>query len=314
MKKNSRIFIAGNENIAGRGLIQYFKSQKFSHISSETVRGLDLMKQDSVRAFLKRELPEYVFLTNARCGGIAANMKYPAELIYENLQVQNNILHYSYKFGVKKLLFFGSSCMYSNDYSQPIKEEYLLAQKIEETSQAYAIAKIAGVEMIRAYRKQYGLNYFSLVPATIYGPGDNFDSESGHVIPSLIKRFDQAKSSNLREVVLWGTGSPRREFIYLDDLISVCVFLMKQYNTIGLINAGYGQDISIKELALLIKDIVGFKGKIVFDYSKPDGAQRKLLDSSKIRNLGWKPEVSLQEGISRTYNWYRKNLKQGGLN
>lgn len=308
MKKTAKIFIVGDKSIAGAALIQYFKLNGFNNILSESTYGLDLIDQNSVYSFFKKEKPEYVFLTYAKSGGIVANINYPAEFIYYNLQVQNNIIHYSYEFGVKKLLFLGSSCVYPLNCPQPIKEEYLLSGNLEKTSESYALSKIAGIKMCQAYSKQYGLNFIPIIPATVYGPNDDFDLEGSHVISSLIRKFHEAKVNNEDKVVVWGTGKPRREFIYIDDIVDASIFLMDNYDAPEIINVGCGQDLSIEELAQLIKDIVGFKGEIIFDESKPDGTPQKLLDNSKITKLGWKAKTSLKGGIGRTYKWYKEHI------
>jgi GDP-L-fucose synthase len=305
MKKDAKIFIVGDKKILGATLIQYLKSNGFNNLIGESDYRLDLTNQNSAYSFFKKEKPEYVFLTHVMSGGIIANINHPAEFIYYNLQVQNNIIYHSYKFGVKKLLFLGSSCVYPCDCPQPIKEEYLLTGKLENTNESYAIAKIAGIKMCQAYSQQYGLNCICLIPATLYGPKDDFDLENGHVLSCLIRKFHEAKVNNEANVIVWGTGKSRREFIYIDDVIDACIFLMTNYSSSEIINVGCGDDILIKELAKLIKDIVGFKGNIVFDESKPDGVLRKLLDNSKIINLGWKAKIGLEEGIRRTYEWYK---------
>jgi len=304
MVKDKRIFIVGDRSIIGNALIQYFRSKGFINILSESVCGLDLIEQSSVYRFFKKEKPEYVFLTYVKSGGVGANMKYPGEFIYNNLQIQNNVIHYAHQFGTKRLCFLGSSCIYPRNCPQPIKEEYLLSGKLEEISEPYAISKIAGIKMCQAYLRQYGSNYVSIIPATIYGPGDNFDLNESHVIPSLIRKFHGAKMNNEKEVIAWGTGSPRREFLYVDDLVEACLLLIGNYNSPDVINIGYGSDISIKELVLTVRSIVGFKGKIPFDGSKPDGVLRKLLDSSKMKNMGWQAKVSLEKGIKKTYEWF----------
>lgn len=309
MEKRAKIFIVGDKDIAGAALIQHFKLNGFGNILSESTHGLDLIEQNSVYSFFKKEKPEYVFLTYVKSGGIVANMKYPAEFIYNNLQIQSNIIHYSYKFGVKKLLFMGSSCIYPRNCPQPMKEEYLLSGELEKTSEPYSIAKIAGIKMCQSYSQQYGVNYISVIPATIYGPKDDFDPENSHVISSLIRKFHEAKVNSEDKVVVWGTGRPRREFLYVDDMIDACIFLMNNYNPSEIINVGRGKDVSIKELALLIKDILGFKGEIIFDEIKPDGTPQKLLDNSKITKLAWEAKTSLGKGVALTYNWYKEHIK-----
>jgi GDP-L-fucose synthase len=308
MVKNAKILVVGDKFVIGSALIQHFKSNGFSNILSESICGIDLLDQNSVYSFFKSARPEYVFLTYVVSGGIAANMEYPADFIYRNLQIQNNIIHQSYQFGVKKLVFWGSSCTYPRDCPQPIKEEYFLTGELEGTSEPYAVAKIAGIKMCQSYSQQYETNFISLIPATIYGPNDDFDLESGHVIPSLIKRFHQAKEGSEPGIVVWGTGEPRREFLFVDDAVDAGIFLLSRYSMPEIINVGCGEDISIKGLTELIKEIVGYEGQVLFDKSKPDGVPRKLLDNSRITDLGWKARVSLEEGIRQTYNWYKEAL------
>ncbi|MCK4786441.1 MAG: GDP-L-fucose synthase, partial [Desulfobacteraceae bacterium] len=301
-----KIFVVGDRSIVGSALIQHFESNGFNDIISESVCGLDLMDQGSVRRFFKTERPEYVFLTHLKSGGIIANTKYPAEFIYNNLQIQNNVIHHAYEYGAKKLLFLGSSCVFPRECPQPMKEEYFLSGRLEKTSESYAVAKIAGIKMCQSYNQQYGVKYMSLIPATIYGPRDDFDLETGHVIPSLIRRFHQAKVENKETVTIWGTGRPRREFLYVEDVVNAVIFLMDNYDESEVINVGGGLDVPIREVSQLIKDTVGYRGEIVFDPAKPDGAPQKLLDNNKAIKLGWKATVSLEEGIRRTYKWYRE--------
>lgn len=309
MKKGAKIFIAGDKSITGAALINYFESNGFKDIFGDSAYGLDLTNQNTVFSFFKKEKPEYVFFTHVMSGGIAANIKYPADFFYNSLQIQTNIIHYSYEFGVKKLLFLGSSCIYPKDSPQPINEKYFLSGRLEETSEPYAIAKIAGIAMCQSYYRQYGANYISVIPATIYGLGDHFDLETSHVMSSLIMKFHQAKVNDEKRVTVWGTGKSRREFIYIDDMVDACIFLMGNYNAPEIINIGCGEDITIKELALLIKDITGFKGEIIYNAAKPDGVKQKLLDSSKMASLGWRAKTSLKDGIKITYNWFKKHKK-----
>lgn len=309
MKKNAKIFIAGNKSITGAALIQYFKLNGFNNIFSESVYRLNLTDQGAICTFFRKRKPEYVFLTHPISGGIIANMKYLAEFIYNNLQIQNNIIHSSYKFGVKKLLFLGSSCVYPKDSPQPIKEEYLLRGELEKTSEPYAIAKIAGIKMCEAYNRQYGTNFIAIVPATIYGPEDDFNPETAHVISALIKKFHDAKEAEEEVIHIWGSGKPKREFIFVDDLVKACFFLLNNYKENKHINVGSSKDYRIRELAEIISDIIGFKGKIIYDRNKPDGVKQKLLDSSRIASLGWKPKTSLKEGIDITYNWLKKSYR-----
>jgi len=281
------------------------------NLIARTHAELDLTRQRDVEDFFDKERPEYVFLAAARVGGILANSTYPADFIYSNIVVQSNVIHSSYLFGVKKLLFLGSSCIYPRDCPQPMKEEYLLSGYLEPTNEPYAVAKIAGIKMCQSYNRQYGTNYISVMPTNLYGPNDNFDLQNAHVLPALIRKFHEAKVADQKEVVVWGTGSPRREFLYIEDLADACVFFMNNYNSSEIINIGVGKDISIRELALMVKEIVDYNGELVFDTSKPDGTPRKLLDVSKLSSLGWKAKTSLEEGIKKTYEWYAEMLEGG---
>lgn len=278
---------------------------------SKTRGELDLTDQRAVSSFFMKEKPEYVFLAAAKVGGIKANEDYPADFILNNLTIQNNIISESHNNKVKKLLFLGSSCIYPRECPQPIKEEYLLTGPLEKTNDAYAVAKIAGIKMCQSYNKQYGTNYISVMPTNLYGPNDNFDLETSHVFPALIRKFHDAKSKNNSDLVMWGTGKAKREFMYVDDLADACIFLMNTYDSSEIINIGTGKDLTIKELAELIKKVVGFKGKIVHDTEKPDGTPQKLLDVSKLHSLGWKHKTELQEGIEKTYDWFLKNEIKG---
>lgn len=268
-----------------------------------------MLDSDAVKTFFDKEKPEYVFLAAAKVGGILANSTHPADFIYENLVVQNNVIYNAYANKVKKLLFLGSSCIYPRNCPQPIKEEYFMTGSLEPTNEAYATAKIAGIVMCQSYNKQYGTNFISLMPTNLYGPNDNFDLETSHVLPALIRKFHDAKVSNKKEMTLWGTGTPKREFLHVDDLAEACVFLMNYYSGSEIINIGSGQDITIKELAETIKKIVGYKGKIIWDKTKPDGMPRKLLDVSKINALGWRYEINLETGIRATYEWFKKKYE-----
>ncbi len=299
MKKQSRILIVGHNDIVEHSLYDYLIAEGFKNVISAGPEKWDVFNQRQVESFFKKIKPQYVFLASTLSGGIAANQKFCAEFIYANLQSQNNIIHTAYKSKVAKLLFIASSCVYPKICPQPIKEEYFLTGALEPTSQPYAVAKIAGVEMCRAYRRQYGFNAIAMVPATLYGPAADTDAENAHVLGALLGKFSQAVVKNEKVVTLWGTGKPRREFLFSEDFASACVFLMQNYNSEQLINAGVGEDITIQDLAKLIACAVGFQGKIVFDASKPDGTMRKLLDSSRIKKLGWKPKVGLKEGIAR---------------
>lgn len=305
MKKDSRIFIAGHTTMIGSSFLRYLNNNGYTDLI--TPFELDLTDQLQAKEFFFNKRPEYVILTAGKSGGILANMACPGEFIYDNLQIENNVIHFAWKSGVKKLLFFGSSCMYPSICPQPIREDYLLTGPMEPTSEPYAMAKIAGIKMCQAYNRQYGANFIPVVPTSIYGPHDDFSPESGHVLAALIRKTHEAKINNEKEVVIWGSGSPRREFLYVDDLVEACMFLMNHYNKPEMINIGFGEDISIKELAFLIKRTVGFDGDVRLDESKPDGAARKLLDIAKMREMGWKPKVSLIEGIKETYEWYQKH-------
>jgi GDP-L-fucose synthase len=309
MDKNSKIYVAGHRGLVGSALMRRLKKDGYKNLIFQTHTELDLTRQKQVEEFFEEEKPEYIFLAAAKVGGIYANNTYPAEFIYSNLAVETNIIHSSYVFGVKKLLFLGSSCIYPRKCPQPMKEEYLLSGFLEPTNEAYAIAKIAGIKMCQAYNRQYGTNFISVMPTNLYGPNDNFDLETSHVLPALIRKFHEAKTKNLSEVEIWGTGSPRREFLHVDDLSDACLFLMKNYNDSEIINIGLGKDQSIRELAEMIAEITGFKGTIRFDLSKPDGTPVKLLDVSNINSIGWKAKISLEEGIAKTYKWYVENIK-----
>lgn len=344
METDSRIFVAGHKGLVGSAITRKLQSEGYSNLVLRSHKELELMRQAEVEAFFKAEKPEYVFLAAAKVGGIMANNTCPAEFIYNNLMIQSNVIHASYEAGVKKLLFLGSSCIYPRECPQPMKEEYLLSGKLEPTNEPYAIAKIAGIRMCQSYNRQYGTKFVSVMPTNVYGPGDNFDLETSHALPALIRKFHDAKMGNQRPeirgrrleaedkpkgitsdlkrsapptsserserssngsfVTLWGAGTPMREFLHVDDLADACVFLMKHYEESEIINIGVGKDISISELAELIKDIVGFKGSICYDPSKPDGTPRKLLDVGKLKRLGWQPKISLRQGIEMTYRWY----------
>lgn len=309
MDKNAKIYVAGHNGLVGSAILRELQKNGYFNLLTKTRKELDLTRQDLVESFFDKENPEYVFLAAAKVGGILANDNYPADFIRENLTIETNIINSAYKNKVKKLLFLGSSCIYPKDSPQPIKEEYLLTGELEQTNKAYAIAKIAGIIMCQSYNKQYGTNFISAMPTNLYGEGDNFDLENSHVLPAMIRKFDDAKKNNLKEVILWGTGTPKREFLYVDDLAEACLFLMNNYNSSEIINIGTGEDLSILELANLIKDVVGYKGNIVWDSSKPDGTPRKLLDVSKIHSLSWKHSISLKDGIKKTYSWYKDNAK-----
>ena len=308
---NSKIYVAGHKGLVGSAILRELNKLGYKNIIYRTHKELDLTDQKAVNNFFESEKPEYVFLAAAKVGGIYANNTYPAEFIYSNLIIQSNIIHASYLHGVKKLLFLGSSCIYPRACPQPIREEYLLSSELEPTNRPYALAKISGLEMCQSYNRQYGTRFISCMPTNLYGPNDNFDLNNSHVIPGLIAKFCLAKKENKSEVICWGTGQAKREFLYVDDFAEAAVFLMKNYNSYqnnSWINVGTGEDVTIKELIFLIKDIVGFEGKVVFDSSKPDGTPRKLLDVTKINNLGWKSKTPLKEGLKKAIDWYNENI------
>jgi len=307
MNTDSKIYVAGNDGMVGTTLIKLLRKNKFNNIIYKSIKELDLRDEVATNLFFTVQKPDCVFLLAARVGGIQANINYPADFIYDNLKIQTNVIHMSYKQNVKKLLFIGSSCIYPRNSIQPMKEEYLLDGKLEPTNESYAIAKIAGIKMCQYYNKQHNTNFISAMPSNVYGYNDNFDLKDSHVLAALIRRFYEAKINKQKEIEIWGTGKARREFLFADDLADALLFLMQKYNDSEIINIGVGKDISIKELAELVKEIIGFKGKIVFDTTKPDGMPRKLLDVSKINNLGWQAKISLKEGIEKTYNWYLEN-------
>ena len=301
MEKHSKIYIAGHRGMVGSAIYRKLRKEGYDNIITRSSAELDLRIQKDVEEFFEREKPEYVFLAAAKVGGIMANNTYRADFLYENLQIQNNIIHSSYLNEVKKLMFLGSSCIYPKLASQPLKEDYLLTGPLEPTNEPYAIAKIAGIKMCDAYRSQYGCNYISVMPTNLYGYNDNYHPQNSHVLPALIRRFYEAKITNLPEVIIWGTGTPKREFLFADDLAEACYYLMQNYNEEGLVNIGTGEDISIKDLALLIKDIIGYEGGINFDASKPDGTPRKLMDVSKLHSKGWHHRIELRDGIRLAY-------------
>lgn len=305
MEKGSKIFVAGRTGMVGSAIIRCLRKNGFQSLIVPSSAELDLTRQSQVEVFFEANRPDYVFLAAARVGGIYANATFPAEFIYSNLAIQNNVIHSAYKYGVKKLLFLGSSCIYPKDAPQPIKEEYLLSGYLEATNEAYAVAKIAGIEMCKFYRRQYGSNFVSIMPTNLYGPGDNYNLSNAHVLPALLRKFHEAKINNLKEVVVWGSGQPLREFMHVDDLADACLYTMENYNNEIHLNAGSGEEVSIAKLAMLIKEIVGFRGDLVFDDTKPDGTLRKLMDSAKLRNLGWRPKIDLASGISATYQLYQ---------
>lgn len=302
MDYSDKIYIAGHRGMVGSAICKELKKQGFTNIITLTSKELDLTNQQKVAVFFGEERPDYVFLAAAKVGGIMANNTYRAQFIYENLMIQNNIIHQSYMSGVKKLMFLGSSCIYPKQAPQPLKEEYLLTGLLEQTNEPYAIAKIAGIKMCDAYRAQYGSNFISVMPTNLYGYNDNYDLKNSHVLPALIRKFHEAKELGEAEVTVWGSGMPRREFLHANDLANACVYLMKNYDEAGLVNIGTGEDVTIAELATIVKDIVGFEGNIVYDSSKPDGTMRKLMDVSKLHAMGWKHSIDLYNGISMAYN------------
>ena len=301
MEKDSKIYIAGHRGMVGSAIYRRLQKEGYNNIITRSSAELDLRIQSDVAVFFGQEKPEYVFLAAAKVGGIVANNTYRADFLYENLQIQNNIIHSSYLNGVKKLMFLGSSCIYPKLAPQPLKEDYLLTGLLEPTNEPYAIAKIAGIKMCDAYRSQYGCNYISVMPTNLYGYNDNYHPQNSHVLPALIRRFHEARINNLPDVTIWGTGSPKREFLFADDLAEACYYLMQNYDEEGLVNIGTGEDVSIKDLALLIKDIIGYEGEIKFDTSKPDGTPRKLMDVSKLHNRGWHHKIELRDGIKLAY-------------
>jgi len=306
MEKSAKIFVAGHNGMVGSAIVRKLKALAFNNISIRTSKELDLRDQKEVHSFFATEKPDYVFLAAAKVGGILANNTYRADFLYDNLLIESNIIHAAYQNNVKKLLFLGSSCIYPKLASQPLKEEYLLTGLLESTNEPYAIAKITGIKLCEAYRDQYGCNFISAMPTNLYGPGDNYHPDNSHVIPGLIRRFHDAKIAGKSNVEIWGTGSPLREFLYVDDMAEACLFLMEKYDEKMFVNVGAGRDISIKELAHLIKDIVGFKGEIIFDSTKPDGTPRKLMDVSRLSAMGWQYSVHLREGLEKTYEIYKR--------
>ncbi|MGN6618801.1 MAG: GDP-L-fucose synthase family protein [Ilyomonas sp.] len=307
MKADSKIYVAGHNGMVGSALVRKLREKGFENIVYRSSKELDLRDAAAVAGYFAEEKPEFVFLAAAKVGGILANDTYRADFLYDNLMIQSNVIFQAYKNNVTKLLFLGSSCIYPKFASQPIKEESLLSGKLEPTNEPYAIAKIAGIKLCEAFRDQYNCNFISVMPSNLYGRGDNYHPENAHVLPALIRRFHEAKESNKANVVIWGTGKPKREFLFADDLADACIFLMNCYNEKELINIGYGEDISIKDLALLVKNITGYKGAITFDETKPDGTPRKIIDSSKLNDLGWKPSVTLEKGIEIAYQDFLQN-------
>lgn len=301
MEKGSKIFVAGHRGMVGSAITRKLQSMGYENLVLRTSKELDLRVQADVAHFFETEKPEYVFLAAAKVGGIMANNIYRGQFIYENLMIQNNVIHNAYVQGVKKLMFLGSSCIYPKFAPQPLKEEYLLTGILEPTNQPYAIAKIAGIEMCDAYRSQYGCNFVSVMPTNLYGPNDNYDLQTSHVMPAMIRKFHEAKVNNHPTVTLWGTGTPKREFLHAEDLADACVYLMDNYHEAGHVNIGVGEDISIYDLAMMIKEIVGFTGEVVWDTTKPDGTPRKLMDVNKLHSMGWEAAIPLKDGIEKVY-------------
>lgn len=307
MNKDSKIYIAGHRGMVGSAITRHLSNEGFSNLLLRTSKELDLRNQADVFSFFANEKPDYVFLAAAKVGGIVANNTYRADFIYENMAIQNNIIHAAYLQGVKKLMFLGSSCIYPKMAPQPLKEDYLLTGLLEPTNEPYAIAKIAGIKMCEAYRTQYGCDFISVMPTNLYGPNDNYDLQNSHVLPAMIRKFHEAKINQDKAVYLWGSGSPMREFLHADDLANACIFLMHNYSEAGFVNIGTGTDVTIKALAELVKKIVGFEGELVWDSSKPDGTPRKLMDVSKLHDLGWQHQIELEQGIALAYQDFLEN-------
>ena len=309
MTKDAKIYIAGHNGLVGSAILRRLQNEGFENLVLKTFDQLDLRDQHAVKSFFESERPEYVFLAAAKVGGILANNTYRAQFIHDNLTIQSNVIHFSYIYGVKKLLFLGSSCIYPKHAPQPIKEESLLTSPLEVTNEPYAIAKIAGIKMCQAYRHQYGSNFISAMPTNLYGPNDNYHPQNSHVLPALVQKFFAAKMEGRKTVEIWGSGSPKREFLHVDDLADACLFLMEHYDSGEIINVGTGVDLSIKELALIIKEYSGFEGELFFNKEYPDGTPQKLLDTSKINNLGWAPKITLRDGVEEVcFEYGRKAL------
>jgi GDP-L-fucose synthase len=301
MNKAGKVFIAGHRGMVGGALVRKWTNQGHQHLLLKSSKELDLRNQEAVNSFFEKERPDYVLLAAAKVGGIVANNTFRAEFLYDNLMIEANLIHAAYRNGTKKLLYLGSSCIYPKMAPQPLKEEYLLTGPLEETNEPYAIAKIAGIKLCETYRDQYGCDFISVMPTNLYGPGDNYDLNTSHVLPALLRKFHEAKEKGASEVVLWGTGQPKREFMHVDDLADACYFLMENYNQKEFVNIGVGEDLSILELAQMIKEITGFDGKIVHDFSKPDGTPRKIMDVSRLTEMGWRAKINLKEGITSVY-------------
>lgn len=304
MDRNARIYVAGHRGLVGSAIVRKLTAEGYGNLLLRTSGELDLRDQAAVAAFFAAEQPDYVFLAAAKVGGIVANNTYPAEFIYDNLMIEANVIHSSYRTGVSKLLFLGSTCIYPKMASQPIREEYLLTGPLEPTNEAYAIAKIAGISLCRSYNRQYGTRFIAAMPTNLYGPNDNFDLEKSHVLPALIRKFHEAKIAGAPTVTVWGTGAPLREFIHVDDVADAALYLMRHHEGNDIVNIGSGEEISIRDLALLVKIVVGFEGELVFDASKPDGTPRKLSDVSRLHSLGWRHRIGLEDGVRETYEWF----------
>ena len=313
MEKDSKIYVAGHRGLVGSGIVRQLREQGFRNLILRSREQLDLTARDAVEEFFAHERPDFVFLAAAKVGGILANSEYPADFIRDNLAIQLNVVDSAWRNGVKKLEFLGSSCIYPKFALQPMKEEYLLTGELEPTNEWYAIAKIAGIKLCQAYRQQHGFNAICLMPTNLYGPGDNFDLSASHVMPALIRKFHEARGGNDSQVVVWGTGTPRREFLHVDDLASAAVFLMQHYDEAGIINVGTGEDVTIAELAELVAKTTEFSGKIAFDTTKPDGTPRKLLDVSRLHATGWRHLIDLEAGVRSTYRWYLENVESARL-
>ena len=307
MKLTDKIYIAGHNGLVGRAIFRLLKKKGYTNIITRSSAQLDLRDQKTVNDFFEAEQPAYVFMAAAKVGGIMANQTYPADFIYDNISIQNNVIHSSYKWGVEKLLFLGSSCIYPKNAPQPIIEDYLMTGCLEPTNEPYAIAKIAGINMCQSYMRQYGCNFISVMPPNLFGPGDNYDLQNAHVLPALLRKFHEAKVNNYESVVVWGTGKPRREFLHVDDAAMACYFLMQKYESPEIINIGTGLDYSIKEMANIVNKITGFNGQIVFDETKPDGTPRKLLNVDKINKLGWQATIDFEAGLQSTYTNFEEN-------
>lgn len=308
MNKESKIYVAGHRGLVGSAIVRRLKEQGYTNLILRTSKEVDLRDKEQVDNFFETEKPEYVFLAAAKVGGIVANNEYPADFIRDNLLIQTNVIDAAYRNNIEKLLFLGSTCIYPKLAPQPLKEDYLLTGELEPTNEPYAIAKIAGIKMCESYNRQYGTKYISVMPTNLYGPNDNFDLHTSHVLPALIRKFHEAKEMNVPYVEVWGTGSPKREFLYSDDLADACVYLMNNYVGNEIVNIGVGEDISIKELAQKVKAVVGYEGNIQFDTSKPDGTPRKLVDVTKLNSLGWKASTNLEDGLEKAYQWFLDNI------